>query len=155
MNTETLVTLNNLVLINHDRMAGYEEAIQSISTDEKAVTENADLLSFFQCYCNDSMAFSNELAMLAGEDIYQPDDIDGSAGLRGWTTTHTNRAGLLEACYSGEQKTRQAYEYALDESALTADTRNLLVRQKEEVERAQKILDALMKRMNERNIARA
>ena len=42
---ETIDTLNDLILINNDRIAGYEKAIDELKAKDEADTENHDCVS--------------------------------------------------------------------------------------------------------------
>ena len=148
LNTTTLVTLNNLALANNDRMAAYHQAIELMKGKEKTGTDCTDLLEFFTNYHNDSRAFSNQLALLAGHNFYQPgadeQPVNMFTGLG--TSFEADRSKVLALCYQGEEQTGKIYEYALNEDDIPAGTKNILMRQKDEVVRAQKILESLLQR---------
>ena len=147
MNTITLVTLNNLALANNDRMAAYEQAM-GVMNKQNGSADGTDLLAFFSNYFNDSRAFSKQLALMAGEEFYLPDSEEKTVNMFTGTATSipADRSQVLAVCYKGEEQTNKLYEYALDEEAISMDTKNILLRQKEEVLRAQKILESLLKR---------
>lgn len=151
MNMITLVTLNNLALANNDRMAAYQKAIELVE-EKSSQMDCTDLLAFFSNYLNDSRAFSRELSQLAGNDFYQPEEI--LLGVKGLNLLSANsssgknndRSQVLAMCHKEDVHTAKIYEHALVEEDIPVDTKNILLRQKEEVWRAQQVLESLLQR---------
>lgn len=142
MNLITLVTLNNLALANNDRLAAYQQAIQLL---EEKKNDSTDLLAFFSNYLNDSRAFSRQLVQLAGDEFYQPEEATNNLSFN-INSDNAAPSQLLSLCYKEETHTGKIYEQALEEEEIPMDTRNILLRQKEEVMRAQKVLESLLQR---------
>src|SRR5688572_16707945 len=69
--TEINKILNDLILINNDRIAGYEKAIEELKSSDNA-TENADLVNLFTYMITESREYRNALGQevqAAGGDM--------------------------------------------------------------------------------------
>ena len=68
---ETIDILNDLVLINNDRIAGYEKAMDELKTKDGAGQGNLDLTVLFEKMIDDSRDFRNalgkEVQVMGGE----------------------------------------------------------------------------------------
>ncbi len=126
---KTIEVLNDLVLINNDRIAGYEKAIKEIEESD----ENRDLLPIFLRCIDDSRQFKLELAgevQVLGKDAEQGTSAGGKIH-RAWielkeTFTGHDRHSLLEECEFGEDAIKKAYQDALEEEDLPSYIREML-----------------------------
>jgi len=130
-NTPITEILNDLILINNDRIEGYEKAI------EDAKTVDVDLQTIFSKMKSESIKYTaelhNRILQLGGE----PADGTTVSGkvYRVWmdikaTFTGKDRKALLEACEFGEDAAQKAYQEALDTDGLPVDIRDFIAEQK-------------------------
>lgn len=124
--------LNDLIRINHDRIAGYEKALEELQP------ENADLRPLFTRYISESRQYAselnNEVTRLGGE----PAEGTTNSGkiYRVWmdlkaVVTGKDRKAVLENCEFGEDAAQKAYDLALNSDEEYETTlRDLIVRQK-------------------------
>lgn len=127
-NTEVL---NDLIKINNDRVKGYEKAAKE--TKDK----DADLRSLFTDMASESKTYISELeryVRAGGETPADSTTIDGDI-YRAWmdvkaTFTGKDRKAILASCEFGEDAAQRAYEKALKEDDLTAETRQIISDQK-------------------------
>ena len=130
-NSEVVETLNDLILINNDRIAGYEKAYEETKEIE------SDLRALFKKMASDSrehvLELTGEVVKLGGE----PADGTMFSGklYRVWmdiktTFTTDNRRAVLENSESGEDAAQRAYEEALKNEELPADVRQIILAQK-------------------------
>ena len=127
METTTSTTksvLNDLVLINNDRIAGYEKALEELKSDEHA--ENLDLSSLFQSMIDQSRQFRNELGtevQVLGEDMEEGTMVSGKL-YRAWMDvkamfTGNDRHTILSSCEGGEDAAQKAYQLLFDTTLRT------------------------------------
>jgi|ERR1700761_2199274 len=124
-NKATIETLNDLVQINNDRIAGYENAYKEIQDDElKAIFNNKIL---------ESQQFKSTLAEeieVLGSDVDNDTSVSGKIH-RTWLDVkaafsgHSNKS-VLEECEFGEDAIKKAYQSALNEEHLPAYIRDIL-----------------------------
>lgn len=130
-NSEVIEILNDLILINNDRIAGYEK-----SYDETKDIET-DLKGLFQEMADQSKGYvtqlSGEVQKLGGE----PADGTILSGklYRVWMDVRTvfstdNRKAVLENSEAGEDAAQKAYTEALKNEDLPADITQLILSQK-------------------------
>ena len=130
-NSEVIETLNDLILINNDRIAGYEKSYDETNNIE------TDLKALFQKYISDSRQYiaelTEEVVKLGGE----PADGTLFSGklYRVWmdiraTFSSDNRKAVLENSESGEDAAQKAYAEALKDEELPADLKQLTLSQK-------------------------
>jgi uncharacterized protein (TIGR02284 family) len=126
MNNDNAVdVLNSLIVINNDRIAGYETAIEE--------TEDADLKARFSQYIQTSQACKSELVAEVGKIGGKPEDgtrIDGKI-YRSWMdfksmVTGNDRKAILNSCEKGEDVALNTYQKALKDKDLPP-TLNALV----------------------------
>lgn len=124
--------LNDLIRINHDRVAGYEKAIEELKDGD------ADLKTLFRRYVSESRQYANELTAEVtrlGGDAAEGTTNSGKI-YRVWmdlkaAITGKDRKTILENCEFGEDAAQKAYDLALNADAeLEPSIRDLIVRQK-------------------------
>lgn len=123
--------LNDLILINNDRIAGYEKAMQEVRS------EVADLKALFVRMIGEShqykMALATEVQAL-GKDAETGTTTSGKI-YRAWMDvkaifTGHDRKTILNNCEFGEDSAQKAYQMALDEEDLSLNLRTLINEQK-------------------------
>lgn len=134
--------LNDLIMINNDRIEGYEKAAR------QADKVDIDLRGVFTKLADDSRKHVAELTkevQKLGED---PADDTTSRGkvYRAWMDiknafSNKERTSILESCEYGEDAAQKAYEDALASDAeMDADTRQMITEQKANLNRAHKMI---------------
>src|ERR1700753_3529044 len=104
--------LNDLILINNDRIEGYERALKEI----KESNGDSDLEPIFLRFIDDSRRYKMEIGteiQALGNDIEQGTSISGKLH-RAWiavkeTFNGHDRHGILEECEAGEDALKEAY----------------------------------------------
>jgi uncharacterized protein (TIGR02284 family) len=123
----TLETLNDLVEINNDRIAGYEKALKDIEED------HAELKQLFVNNIGQSHQFKIELGteiQALGKDIENHTTASGNLH-RAWLEVkqvfsgHSAKA-ILDECEFGEDAIKKAYNTALNEDHLPAYIKDIL-----------------------------
>jgi len=124
-------TLNDLIQINNDRIAGYEKAIHELTP------ENSDLKDLFVKMIAES--HKNKLALASavqgtGTELETGTTTSGKI-YRTWMDikavfTGHDRKTILNNCEAGEDAAQKAYKMALEEEDLSAPTRSLIEEQK-------------------------
>lgn len=123
--------LNDLILINNDRIKGYQKAKEELKDG------NEDLKSLFTNMIEEShtlkMALATEVAA-SGEDIEEGTTNSGKI-YRVWMDvkaafTGHDRKTVLENCEFGEDAAQKAYEMALKEEDLPGHIHSLISQQK-------------------------
>lgn len=127
---ETATTLDDIIQINNDRIAGYEKAATHLKGTD------TDLRSIFSAMALQSRQFVNQLMQLGQHDTGD----DGETTVRGkiyraWmdvkaTFSGNDRKAALESCEFGEDAALRAYTSALEEKDLSPDLRAILATQK-------------------------
>jgi uncharacterized protein (TIGR02284 family) len=124
--------LNDLVRINHDRVVGYEKAIEELKD------EDADLKSLFGRYINESRQYAQELTVEVsrlGGDVAEGTTNSGKI-YRVWmdlkaAITGKDRKTILDNCEFGEDAAQKAYDIALNSDVeFEPALRDMIVRQK-------------------------
>jgi len=131
-NEKVLGILNDLIRINHDRVVGYEKAMDELKT------EDADLKALFQRYVTESRQYGQELTTEVSRLGGNPADDTTSSGkvYRVWMDLKANITGhdrktVLDNCEFGEDAAQKAYDTALNSDVeLEPSLRDLIVRQK-------------------------
>ena len=124
--------LNDLIRINHDRVVGYEKAIEELKEND------ADLKTLFMRYINDSRQFSQELTQEVSRLGGSAADGTTNSGkiYRVWMDLKAAIAGkdrktILDNCEFGEDAAQKAYDMALNADVeFEPSLRDLIVRQK-------------------------
>lgn len=129
--TATAEVLNDLILINNDRIEGYERGRKELKDGD------ADLKSLFLNMISESqkykMALATEVSAL-GEDIETGTTNSGKI-YRVWMDVKAmfsgnDRQTVLNNCEFGEDAAQNAYKMALEEEDLPANIRELISDQK-------------------------
>lgn len=124
--------LNDLIRINHDRVVGYEKAIEELKD------EDADLKALFQRYISESRQYAQELTQEVsrlGSDPAQGTTNSGKI-YRVWmdlkaAISGKDRKTILDNCEFGEDAAQKAYDLALNsDEDIEPSLRDLIVRQK-------------------------
>lgn len=124
--------LNDLIRINHDRVVGYEKAIDELKS------EDADLKNLFNRYITESRQYAQELTQEVTRLGGDPADGTTNSGkiYRVWmdlkaAITGKDRKTILDNCEFGEDAAQKAYDMALNADAeLEPSLRDLIVKQK-------------------------
>ncbi|MBS1530607.1 MAG: PA2169 family four-helix-bundle protein [Bacteroidetes bacterium] len=136
-NTErTLEMLNDLVLINNDRIENYERALKEIREDG----QDKDLEPVFLRLIDNSRRYKMQIGteiQALGKDIERGTTTSGKLH-RAWLAVKEafnghDRYTILDECESGEDAIRNAYEEALSDDALAAYIIDMLDGQMQEI----------------------
>ncbi|MES3018814.1 MAG: PA2169 family four-helix-bundle protein [Bacteroidota bacterium] len=128
---ESTGVLNDLILINNDRIEGYQRAKEELKDG------NEDLKSLFTDMIEEShklkMALATEVAS-AGEEIEEGTTNSGKI-YRAWMDVKAafsghDRKAVLENCEFGEDAAQKAYQMALKEDDLPGHIHALISDQK-------------------------
>jgi uncharacterized protein (TIGR02284 family) len=142
-NSETTDVLNDLIKINNERIEGYEKAIKDSQTD----TVYDELFNrMIQQSSIIRQELSNEIRRMGGES--ETDGTTNSGKIyRAWMDvksafTGKSEKSALELCEFGEDAAQKAYEEALSSEDIPIETRELLLRQKNELKESHDIIKA-------------
>lgn len=128
---ESTGVLNDLILINNDRIEGYQKAKEELKEG------NEDLKALFTAMIGEShtlkLALATEVSVM-GEDIEEGTTNSGKI-YRVWMDLKAafsghDRKAVLENCEFGEDAAQKAYQMALDEDDLPGHIRTMLSDQK-------------------------
>jgi uncharacterized protein (TIGR02284 family) len=133
---KTLELLNDLILINNDRIEGYERALEEL----KENGDHLDIEPVFLRFIDDSRRYKMEIGteiQALGHDIEQGTSVSGKLH-RAWiavkeTFTGHDEHNLLEECERGEDAIKNAYQAALNDENLPAYIIDLLDEQMQEI----------------------
>lgn len=136
MQTATKHILNDLVLINNDRIAGYEKALSELKSDDNKGVDRIDLTMLFERMIDQSRNFRNALGtevQTLGGEMAEGTMISGKI-YRAWMDikaafTGNDRHAILENCEAGEDAALKAYRSALEEESMPAYLRALITAQ--------------------------
>ncbi|KAA6439209.1 PA2169 family four-helix-bundle protein [Dyadobacter flavalbus] len=144
--------LNDLILINNDRVAGYEKAY-----DETKEIET-DLRALFKGLASNSRDFASDLKAEVTKLGGEPESGTMVSGkiYRAWMDirsvfTNDNRRAVLENAETGEDAAKKAYEEALQSDQLPADIRQMVVNQQTSILAAHELIKK--ERDRQRNIS--
>jgi uncharacterized protein (TIGR02284 family) len=147
---KTIEILNDLILINNDRIEGYERALKEIEESGN----DTELQPLFLRFIDESRRYRVELGTEVG--AFGKDMITGTSTggkiHRAWITvketfTGHDRHNLLEECEFGEDAIKKAYEEALNEEVLASYIREMLMDQEEELIEAHDEIKSLRDRV--------
>lgn len=141
---EMVDILNDLIMINNDRIEGYERALKEIAP------EDTDLKSLFSRMIGESHKFKMELGtevQALGEDMETGTTYTGKI-YRVWMDVKTiftghDRRTVLANCEAGEDATQRAYQTALEDKELPAFLRDIISTEKEILKTAHDEIKAL------------
>src|SRR6476620_264788 len=134
METKTVSTIKDLIVINNDRCNGYKTA-----ADE---TKDADLKAMFMEFSRQSEKFAQELRpfLPAGEEQPDSDQTKATGKLyRIWmdikaAVTGNDRKAVLSSCEYGEDHAKMHYNEAVEHpEQLPADALQVVQRQRSEI----------------------
>jgi uncharacterized protein (TIGR02284 family) len=137
--TKTIEILNDLIVINDDRIEGYEKA-------DKEFEERGDTGPdrwFFSKFIKASQGYNRVLKAKIATLTTKMGDNNSFLGkihlawmaVRGIFISH-DRRGLLKECAYGESAMEKAYQHTLNGKSLTADIREVLTTQQTELHEA-------------------
>jgi uncharacterized protein (TIGR02284 family) len=129
---EIIEVLNDLVLINNDRIVGYEKAVKELKSEDQ------DLKSLFDHMILESQQIKSDLVQEI--QVLHGDVEKGTTEMgkiyRGWmglkaVFTGEGRHAILSNCEYGEDAAQKAYTKALETDKLPGFLRELLTNQQE------------------------
>ncbi len=130
-NSELVSSLNDLILINNDRIVGYENAMGEVKGDD------SDLKNIFSQMASESKEYKDQLASEVSKLGGEVADGTTNSGkiYRAWmglkaTFSGDDRQTALNNCEFGEDAAQKAYKLALEDDDVTGDVRNLISEQK-------------------------
>lgn len=129
-NARSVDVLNDLVLINNDRIAGYERAIN------ESKDLDVDLKATFEGMVRESEENKRELSNKIrqhGGNVTTGTTTSGKI-YRAWMDvkakfTGNDRKSILASCEFGEDAAQRAYKSALEDEGLDADCRTVVTQQ--------------------------
>ncbi|MBS1524528.1 MAG: PA2169 family four-helix-bundle protein [Bacteroidetes bacterium] len=133
---KTLELLNDLVLINNDRIEGYERALREVKENDT----DSDLEPVFLRLIDDSRRYKMQIGteiQALGSDIEQGTTASGKLH-RAWiavkeTFNGHDRRSILDECETGEDAIRNIYQDALEDDTLPAYIIDMLDEQMQEI----------------------
>lgn len=143
-------TLNDLVLINNDRIAGYEKALEELKSRDEGASQDLDLTVLFQRMIAESrenrMALGHEVQVHGGE--MAEGTLTSGKLYRVWMDVRAafsgkDRHAILASCEGGEDAALRAYNSALEEEELPTFLRDLVSSQKDTIKRSHDEIKAL------------
>lgn len=137
-NTKTKDILNDLILINNDRIAGYEKAIDELKSKEGTDEEDMDLTILFEKMIDDSRDMRNALGkevQILGGEMAEGTMTSGKI-YRAWMDIKAMFSGkdrhtVLSNCETGEDAAQKAYNTALAEEDLPHFLHEMISSQKQ------------------------
>lgn len=129
---EIIEVLNDLIMINNDRINGYQRAIKELKT------EDSDLKSLFDRLIVESQKIKSDLVQEV--QVLHGDVEQGTTNMgkiyRAWMDvksvfTGESRHAILSNCEAGEDAAQKAYRNALETERLPIFLRDLIKEQQE------------------------
>lgn len=143
---QTIEVLNDLIQINNDRIAGFQEALKNLEE------QDSDLKTLFHEFSDQSRKFSQQLSTTVGALGGDAETSKSASGalhrawidLKGAFTGH-DRQSVLEEAERGEDAIKKAYRDALGSGdfVLPQDAVNLINDQASEINLAHDKIKAL------------
>ncbi len=127
---EIIEVLNDLVMINNDRIEGYEKAVKELKPDDQ------DLRSLFDHMIIESHQIKSDLVQEL--QVLHGDVENGTTEMgkiyRGWMSLKAifsgeSRHAILSNCEYGEDSAQKAYDKALETEKLPAFLREMFLNQ--------------------------
>lgn len=148
-NKETIEILNDLLVINNDRVEGYDKAVKELDA------ENPELMVIFASNAEQSKKFSSMLEQTVRELGGDPETGTTNRGkvYRLWmdirsTISSDKSVSVLNLCEYGEDAAQKAYEKALEEDVnMDLPTRRLILDQKASLKEAHDQVKKLRNRL--------
>ncbi len=143
-NKAAIETLNDLILINNDRIVGYEKSLKELGEDDD------NLRPLFLEMIDQSHGFKVQLGTeveVLGSDIEQGTSTSGKLH-RTWLeikaafSSHSEKS-ILEECEFGEDAIKKAYNSALEDESLPSYLRDILEDQLSQLEDSHDEIKAL------------
>ena len=143
-NTATIETLNDLIMINNDRIAAYEKAMEELKGKEN------DLTILFEKMIDESRdmrnALGREVQVLGGE-MAEGTMASGKI-YRAWMDIKAVFTGhdmhtVLENCHTGEHAAQRAYAAALEEKTMPHFLRDMVSAQQQTLQSSHDEIKAL------------
>ena len=140
-NSRSVEVLNDLVLINNDRIAGYERAIN------ESKDLDVDLKATFESMVRESEENKRELSNKIrqhGGNVTSGTTTSGKI-YRAWMDvkakfTGNDRKAILASCEFGEDAAQRAYKSALEESELDTDVRQVVSQQQQTLKQSHDLI---------------
>lgn len=136
--------LNDLILINNDRVVGYQKAMEELKD------EDSDLKLLFQEKVNQSNEFKSELTKKIIETGHKVETGTTNAGkiYRVWMDVKaffggSDRKVVLDNCEDGEDAALTAYNDALTSKGLSTEARSLITKHHAALQISQERIKAL------------
>ncbi len=142
-NEELIETLNDLIMINNDRVTGYEKAAG------EAKDADIDLQAIFKKMADESRGYVTELnqkVMSLGGEAATGETTNRGKIYRVWMDvknvfTGSDRESILESCEFGEDAAQRAYNDALHTDAeVDTEIRQLIMDQKDSLKNSHDII---------------
>jgi uncharacterized protein (TIGR02284 family) len=131
----TVSLINDLIIINNDRIEGYERAAKE--------TDDAQLKSIFSHMADESRQFKNELLREVVNQGGTPAEGTTTSGkvFRAWmdikaALTGKDRKAIIASCEFGEDAALETYEDVLKSDDLPAAIRSIVTRQKSSLQQS-------------------
>jgi uncharacterized protein (TIGR02284 family) len=135
VNKKTVSLLNELIVINHDRIEGYEKATKE--------TDDTQLKSLFTHLADESRQFKNELVREVVNQGGSPTEGTSTSGkiYRAWmdikaALSGKDRKAIIASCEFGEDAALEAYEDVLKSDELSMEARGIIIRQKNSLQQS-------------------
>jgi uncharacterized protein (TIGR02284 family) len=124
---EVIEVLNDLVMINNDRIAGYQHAIKDLKSEDEDLKQLFDRMIVESQQLKSDLA--NEIQVLHGE--VEKGSSETGKIYRAWLDvkaifTGESRYRILANCEEGEDAAQRAYKKALETNRLPVFLRELL-----------------------------
>jgi uncharacterized protein (TIGR02284 family) len=125
----TVSLLNDLIIINNDRIEGYERAAKE--------TEDSQLKSIFSHMADESRQYKNELVREVVNQGGSPAEGTTTSGkvFRAWmdfkaAVTGKDRKAIIASCEFGEDAALETYDNVLKSEDLSASVKSIVSRQR-------------------------
>lgn len=146
--SKAIETLNDLIQINNDRVAGFEKASKDLEND------GFELHGLFANFADESRQYVMELTNAVNRHGGQAETGSSASGAihRAWIDVKSAFGGsdqksILEECERGEDAIKNAYQSALEpENGLGAEELEIVRRQQRELSEAHERIRALRDR---------
>lgn len=141
-NKKAISTINHVIRINKDRIEGYQKA-----ADE---TKDENLKNLFNRLASDSVRYRDELTAYLtnlGGDPAEDTTQQGKV-YRAWmdvkaAVTGHDRKAIIASCEFGEDAALEAYDDALKSEEVPSDAREILQRQRLEIQKSHDNIKAM------------